>query len=103
MRNLPKKHQTLLFNAIMLEKIEAFAQEYLSQPIQVKVGRISNPIANVIQTLKKVSDKEKIDKLLALLTDQFSQTQDMNQVPLLTVVFVERKARCDEMLNVLVE
>jgi ATP-dependent RNA helicase DDX5/DBP2 len=46
----------------------------LSQPVQVKVGRISNPIANVIQTLKKVSDKEKIDKLLALLIDQFSQT-----------------------------
>ncbi len=75
----------------------------MSQPIQVKVGKVSNPTTNVIQTLEKFSDKENIDRLLALLIDQFSQAQYMNQIPPLMIVFVERKARCDEMLNVLVE
>jgi len=57
----------------------------------------------VTQTLEKVSDKEKTDRLLALFIDQFSQAQDMNQVPPLRIVFIEKKARCDEMLDVLVE
>ncbi len=57
----------------------------------------------MIQTFEKISDKEKIDRLLALLVDQFFQAHDMNQVPPLTIVFVDRKARCDEMSNALVE
>jgi hypothetical protein len=40
---------------------------------QVKVGKTNIPTTNVIQTLEKVSDKEKIDKLFALLIDQSSQ------------------------------
>ncbi len=103
MRSLPKKHQTLLFSATMPEEIEALAQEYLSKPVRVKVGRVSSPTANVAQTLEKVTDKEKIDRLLALLVEEFSQAQDSNQVPPLTIVFVERKARCDEVSDALVE
>jgi ATP-dependent RNA helicase DDX5/DBP2 len=57
----------------------------------------------VIQTFEKVSDKEKVDKLLALLVDQFSQAHDMNQVPPLTIVFVENKATCDEVSDALVK
>jgi ATP-dependent RNA helicase DDX5/DBP2 len=56
-----------------------------------------NPTTNVIQTFEKVNDKQKIDKLFTLLVDQFFQAHDMNQVISLTIVFVERKARCDEM------
>jgi ATP-dependent RNA helicase DDX5/DBP2 len=44
----------------------------LPQLVQVKVEKVSNPIANVTQALEKVSDEEKIDKLLALLINQFS-------------------------------
>jgi ATP-dependent RNA helicase DDX5/DBP2 len=57
----------------------------------------------VIQTFEKVCDKEKIDRLLALFIDQFSQTHDINQVLPLTIVFVERKVKCDEMSNALVK
>lgn len=103
MRSLPKKHQTLLFSATMPEEIEALAQEYLCDPIRVKVGRVSSPTANVTQTLEKVTEKEKIDSLLALLVDEHSQSLDSNQPPPLTIVFVERKARCDEVTDALVE
>ncbi|CAM6017881.1 unnamed protein product [Sphagnum balticum] len=103
MRSLPKKHQTLLFSATMPEEIEALAQEYLSQPVRVKVGRVSSPTANVSQNLEKVADKEKIDRLLAFLEEEFSQAEDTNQAPPLTIVFVERKARCDEVSDALVE
>ncbi|XP_065847621.1 DEAD-box ATP-dependent RNA helicase 20-like [Euphorbia lathyris] len=102
LHNLPQKHQTLLFSATMPTEIEILAQEYLTSPVQVKVGKVSSPTANVSQTLRKVSDSEKIDCLLALLVDHASQAEESG-VPLpLTVVFVERKARCDEVAECLV-
>ncbi|CAM6125535.1 unnamed protein product [Calypogeia fissa] len=103
MRSLPKKHQTLLFSATMPEEIEALAQEYLTTPVRVKVGRVSSPTANVSQILEKVPEKEKIDQLLSLLVDEMTQSEKSGQPPPLTIVFVERKARCDEVSDALVE
>ncbi|RZC59912.1 hypothetical protein C5167_007207 [Papaver somniferum] len=40
MRNVPIKRQTLLFSATMPVEIEALAQKYLSDPVQVKVGKV---------------------------------------------------------------
>ncbi|WCJ34919.1 ATP-dependent RNA helicase DBP2 [Euphorbia peplus] len=102
LHNLPQKHQTLLFSATMPTEIEILAQEYLTAPVQVKVGKVSSPTANVSQNLRKVSDSEKIDCLLAMLVDHAAQAEKSG-VPLpLTVVFVERKARCDEVAECLV-
>ncbi|XP_062100083.1 DEAD-box ATP-dependent RNA helicase 52A-like [Humulus lupulus] len=60
MRSLPEKHQTLLFSATMTVEIEALTQEYLSSPVQVKVGKVSSPTANVCQNLVKVPNSEKV-------------------------------------------
>ncbi|XP_042502472.1 DEAD-box ATP-dependent RNA helicase 20-like [Macadamia integrifolia] len=102
MRSLPKAHQTLLFSATMPVEIEALAQEYLTNPVQVKVGKVSSPTANVSQLLEKVSESEKIDRLLALLVDEASQTERSGHSQPLTIVFVERKTRCDEVTEALV-
>ncbi|XP_044486749.1 DEAD-box ATP-dependent RNA helicase 20-like [Mangifera indica] len=102
MRNLPEKHQTLLFSATMPVEIEALAQEYLADPVRVKVGKVSSPTANVIQILLKVSESEKIDRLLALLVEEASQTERSGHPFPLTIVFVERKTRCDEVAEALV-
>ncbi|KAI4307780.1 hypothetical protein L6164_030928 [Bauhinia variegata] len=102
MRNLPEKHQTLLFSATMPVEIEALAKEYLSNPVQVKVGKVSSPTANVSQTLVKVSENEKIDRLLGLLVEEASQAEKCGHPFPLTIVFVERKTRCDEVAEALV-
>ncbi|KAG6738168.1 hypothetical protein POTOM_059731 [Populus tomentosa] len=102
MHNLPEKHQTLLFSATMPEEIETLAQEYLISPVQVKVGKVSSPTANVSQILTKVSESEKIDCLLALLVEDASQAEKSNQSFPLTIVFVERKTRCNEVAEALV-
>ncbi|XP_042476556.1 ATP-dependent RNA helicase DBP2-like isoform X2 [Macadamia integrifolia] len=102
MRNLPKNHQTLLFSATMPVEIEALAQEYLTNPVQVKVGKVSSPTPNVSQILEKVSENEKIDRLLALLVDEASQAERTGHPQPLTIVFVERKMRCDEVTESLV-
>ncbi|ONH99629.1 hypothetical protein PRUPE_6G040300 [Prunus persica] len=102
MRNLSEKHQTLLFSATMPEEIEELAQEYLTNPVQVKVGKVSSPTANVTQTLEKVSESEKTDRLLALLVEEASRVERSGHPFPLTIVFVERKTRCDEVADALV-
>ncbi|KAK4606883.1 hypothetical protein RGQ29_000925 [Quercus rubra] len=102
MRSLPEKHQTLLFSATMPVEIEALAQDYLTKPVQVRVGNVSSPTANVSQTLNKVSESEKIDRLLALLVEEASQAGRSGRSVQLTIVFVERKTRCDEVAEALV-
>lgn len=102
MRNLPKNHQTLLFSATMPVEIEALAQEYLNKPVQVKVGKVSSPTANVSQVLEKVTENEKIDQLLTLLVEEASQAESAGHAFPLTIVFVERKTRCDEVAEALV-
>ncbi|XP_050217412.1 ATP-dependent RNA helicase DBP2-like [Mercurialis annua] len=98
LHNLPKRHQTLLFSATMPEEIETLAQDYLTNPVQVMVGKLSGPTSNVLQSLVKVTESEKIDRLLDLLVKDASQAERSG----LTVVFVERKARCDEVTEALV-
>lgn len=102
MRNLPEKHQTLLFSATMPVEIEALAKEYLASPVQVKVGKVSSPTTNVSQTLVKISENEKIDRLLDLLVEEASQAEKCGHPFPLTIVFVERKTRCDEVAEALV-
>lgn len=102
MQNLPEKHQTLLFSATMPVEIETLAQEYLSNPVQVKVGQVSSPTANVSQILQKVAENDKTDHLLALLVEEASRAERSGLAFPLTIVFVERKTRCDEVAEALV-
>ncbi|KAG4989501.1 hypothetical protein AAZX31_11G207300 [Glycine max] len=102
MRNLPEKHQTLLFSATMPVEIEELSKEYLANPVQVKVGKVSSPTTNVSQTLVKISENEKIDRLLDLLVEEASQAEKCGHPCPLTIVFVERKTRCDEVAEALV-
>ncbi|PHU07182.1 hypothetical protein BC332_23671 [Capsicum chinense] len=91
MRNLPEKHQTLLFSATMPAEIEALAQDYLFNPVRIKVGKVSSPTANVSQTLEKVPENDKIDRLLDLLVEEAAQAEKSGHPFPLTIVFVERK------------
>ncbi|KAL3517951.1 hypothetical protein ACH5RR_020540 [Cinchona calisaya] len=103
MRNLHQKHQTLLFSATMPVEIETLAQEYLTNPVQVKVGKVSSPTANVLQILEKVPDNEKIDRLLGMLVEEAARAERLGHPFPLTIVFVERKTRCDEVAEVLID
>ncbi|KAG4974932.1 hypothetical protein JHK87_031753 [Glycine soja] len=77
-------------------------EEYLANPVQVKVGKVSSPTTNVSQTLVKISENEKIDRLLDLLVEEASQAEKCGHPCPLTIVFVERKTRCDEVAEALV-
>ncbi|CAH9121114.1 unnamed protein product [Cuscuta epithymum] len=103
MHNLPKKHQTLLFSATMPAEIEALTQEYLTDPVRVRVGNVSSPTANVSQNLEKVPENEKIDRLLDLLVEESAQSEKSGHPFPLTIVFVERKTKCEEVAEALMK
>ncbi|KAK4731532.1 hypothetical protein R3W88_024520 [Solanum pinnatisectum] len=103
MRNLSVKHQTLLFSATMPAEIEALAQDYLTNPVRIKVGKVSSPTANVSQTLEKVPENDKIDRLLDLLVEEAAQAEKSGHPFPLTIVFVERKTKCDEVAEALMQ
>uniref|UniRef100_A0A0V0INV0 RNA helicase n=1 Tax=Solanum chacoense TaxID=4108 RepID=A0A0V0INV0_SOLCH len=103
MRNLPVKHQTLLFSATMPAEIEALAQDYLTNPVRIKVGKVSSPTANVSQILEKVPENDKIDRLLDLLVEEAAQAEKSGHPFPLTIVFVERKTKCDEVAEALTQ
>lgn len=99
--NLPKPHQTLLFSATMPVEVEALAADYLNKPVKVKVGQTSAPTANVSQQLEKVVDAEKVDRLVTMLISEQREAQKLGHSMPMTVVFVERKHRADEIAELL--
>jgi ATP-dependent RNA helicase DDX5/DBP2 len=96
-------HQTLLFSATMPKEIEALAAQYLNNPVKVKIGRVSVPTANVAQNLQRCGDGEKVELLVSLLQDQMEQAASGGPPLPLTIVFVERKNRCNEVAAALQE
>jgi ATP-dependent RNA helicase DDX5/DBP2 len=101
MKGLPKRHQTLLFSATMPQEIESLAQEYLEKPVRVKVGTVSSPTANVTQSLEKIPEPQKLETLLSLLVEESDAAEQNQQPQPLTIVFVERKTKCDEVADAL--
>ena len=103
MSRLPVKHQTLLFSATMPKEIEDLANGYLKNPVTVKVGAVSTPTANVSQSLENANDGNKTALLVALLGEEMMAGQSGGAPMPLTVVFVERKNKCDEVAAALNE
>jgi len=63
---------------------------------------VSVPTANVSQTLERADERQKAELLVALLQEEMEQaTRGGPEMPL-TIVFVERKTRCDEVAAALV-
>jgi len=101
MMNLPKPHQTLLFSATMPVEVETLAADYLNKPVKVKVGAVSVPTANVAQHLEKLVDAQKVDRLCELLLEEKAEAEKFGGALPMTIVFVERKARADEIMELL--
>jgi len=101
MKNLPKEHQTLLFSATMPPEVEELAGKYLNKPVRVKVGTVSTPTASVTQHLIQAAEDNKIPMLLQLCLEEQQAASHMGHKFPLTIIFVERKNRCDEVADAL--
>jgi len=63
---LPKSHQTLLFSATMPDEIRKLADEFLRQPVTVRLGD-SRPVETVGHAVYGVDQTRKFELLLAIL------------------------------------
>jgi ATP-dependent RNA helicase DDX5/DBP2 len=98
----PKPRQTLLFSATMPPEVEVLAGEYLVKPVKVKVGTVSAPTANVAQSLEKVpNDMAKVDRLCRLLVEEKMEAVAHGNAPPMSIVFVERKAKAEDVADML--
>ena len=61
-----------------------------------QVGQVSTPTANVAQSLQKTTDANKIDDVVLLLYEEKQQAEKNGHRMALTIVFVERKIRADD-------
>lgn len=73
----------------------------LTVSIGMQVGQVSTPTANVTQALQKTTDAQKLDDVAAVLLEEARQAESSGQPMPLTIIFVERKARCDDVAELL--
>ncbi len=69
----------------------------------LQVGAVSTPTANVAQSLEHATQENKTELLVALLSEEMAASEHGGAPMTLTVVFVERKNKCDEVAAALNE
>ena len=88
----PSSRQTALFSATMPPEIRRLADQYLYDPVTVKVQTATLTVETVEQFALEVPSREKPDKLVSVLAAEH---------PDQALVFVRTKARCDQLYRLL--
>jgi ATP-dependent RNA helicase DeaD len=88
----PSSRQTALFSATMPREIRRLAEQYLYDPVTVKVKAATLTVDTVEQFAVEVSARDKTDKLLEVLE---------SERPEQAIVFVRTKVRCEQLYRTL--
>jgi ATP-dependent RNA helicase DeaD len=89
---MPSGRQTALFSATMPPAIRRLADQYLYDPVTVKVKAATLTVDTVEQFALEVSSREKADALVRVLE---------SERPAQAIVFVRTKIRCDQLYRTL--
>ena len=89
---MPSSRQTALFSATMPPAIRRLADQYLYQPVTVKVQTATLTVETVEQFALEVKAREKADRLVEVL---------QSEQPEQAIVFVRTKIRCDQLYRTL--
>src|SRR5437763_7403834 len=84
----PSSRQTALFSATIPPPIRRLAEQYLYQPVTVKVKTATLTVDTVEQFALEVKPREKVDQLIEVL---------QSERPAQAIAFVRTKIRCDEL------
>jgi ATP-dependent RNA helicase DeaD len=88
----PSSRQTALFSATMPPAIRRLADQYLYDPVTVKVKAATLTVDTVEQFVLEVSAREKADRLVELLDAENPEQ---------AIVFVRTKIRCEQLFRTL--
>jgi ATP-dependent RNA helicase DeaD len=86
----PSSRQTALFSATMPPAIRRLAEQYLYDPVTVKVKAATLTVDTVEQFALQVPSREKVDRLIEVL---------QSERPRQAIVFVRTKIRCEELFR----
>ncbi len=84
---LPEQKQVMMFSATMPKHIIALSHKYLNNPHHVTIGSASKPASSIKQESIRLSLKEKLPKLLDLLTEREGSV----------IIFTKTKRGADEL------
>lgn len=90
---LPSKRQTLFFTATITDKVRKLAEKYLNKPESVSIGKTSQPVATVKQSVIQTNGKDKDDKLV----------DELNKRKGSIIIFARTKRRTDALRKYLFE
>src|SRR5690242_18434913 len=90
----PSSRQTALFSATMPPEIRRLADQYLYDPVTVKVQTATLTVDSVEQFCLQVRAREKPDRLIDVLAAERPEQ---------AIVFVRTKIRCDQLFRTLRE
>ncbi len=88
----PSSRQTALFSATIPPEIRRLADQYLYDPITIKVKTATLTVDTVEQFALEVKPREKADRLVEVLQDERPEQ---------AIVFVRTKIRCDQLYRTL--
>jgi ATP-dependent RNA helicase DeaD len=88
----PSSRQTALFSATMPPEIRRLANQYLYDPVTVKVKAATLTVDTVEQFALDVASREKTDRLVEVLD---------SEQPEQAIVFVRTKIRCEQLFRTL--
>ena len=88
---LPRNRQTLLFSATIQGETKELAQRFLTKPLQLTIGKPSQPISKIHQINIETEDAEKIDRLM----DELNQRQGSK------LIFVKTRSGVERLFNTL--
>jgi ATP-dependent RNA helicase RhlE len=94
MEKVPQQRQTLLFSATMPAAIRRLADEWLHDPVDVRVGPMSSPVAKIRQSVFFVDRAQKV----RLLADWLRETAWTR-----TLVFTRTKHGADKVAKSLIK
>ena len=96
--NLPQTRQTLFFTATWPIEVRDLAKEFLTNPIEVKIGDLNvlNANKSITQNLIFVKPYEKETKLMEILENDILKSGNRRNIPK-TIIFVNRKTQCDDL------
>jgi ATP-dependent RNA helicase DeaD len=88
----PSSRQTALFSATMPPEIRRLADQYLYDPVTIKVKTATLTVDTVEQFALEVKPREKADALVEVLRDERPEQ---------AIIFVRTKIRCDQLYRTL--
>jgi ATP-dependent RNA helicase DeaD len=88
----PSSRQTALFSATIPPEIRRLADQYLYNPVTVKVQAATLTVETVEQFALEVTPREKADRLVEVLQSEHPEQ---------AIVFVRTKVRCEQLFRTL--